>query len=174
MKDQLKIKEYEETYQKQNTDLILHIQQDEFNIQITKEDQPDLFQIPSFYQAGKGNFWIAELNDKVVGTISLLDIGNHGLALRKMFVDKNYRGSEMQPAKLLLDKAIDWARNHAINTIYLGTTPQFLAAHRFYEKNGFVEIGRSELPADFPIVKVDRVFYKFELEYAQVPVLPEY
>ncbi len=37
-----------------------------------------------FDQTGKGNFWVALYDDKVVGTISFLDIGNHQVALRKM------------------------------------------------------------------------------------------
>ena len=46
-----------------------------------------------------------------------------------------------------------------IREIYLGTTPKFLAAHRFYEKNGFAEIGKESLPEAFPIMSVDTKFY---------------
>ena len=57
-------------------DLILGIQQEEFNLPITADDQPDLKEIPAFYQVGKGNFWVARVQGDVVGTISVLDIGN--------------------------------------------------------------------------------------------------
>ena len=53
------VKEYSNEYQAQVVDLILHIQQQEYNIQITKDDQPDLFTIEEFYQTGNGNFWVA-------------------------------------------------------------------------------------------------------------------
>ncbi|MGB8001701.1 MAG: GNAT family N-acetyltransferase [Anaerobacillus sp.] len=158
------IEEFSEDYQQQVSELILHIQQNEYSIAITKEDQPDLFTIPEFYQVGEGNFWLAKLDNEVIGTISLLDIGHNQVALRKMFVKKSYRGSKFQVAKSLLNKAFDWAHDHAIQTIYLGTTPQFLAAQRFYQKNGFKEVDRRELPGEFPIVKVDKVFYKFKIE----------
>ena len=39
-------------------------------------DQPDLLQIPQFYQSGAGNFWVALDGEEVVGTVALLDIGN--------------------------------------------------------------------------------------------------
>jgi hypothetical protein len=45
--------------------------------------------------------------------------------------------------------------------IYLGTTAKFLAAHRFYEKNGFEELLQSELPARFPLMSVDTKFYRY-------------
>jgi len=71
------VKEYTNDYQQQVVDLILHIQQLEYNIAITKNDQPDLFEIEEFYQKENGNFWIALYDNKMVGTISLLDIGNN-------------------------------------------------------------------------------------------------
>ncbi|TKD69975.1 GNAT family N-acetyltransferase [Pseudalkalibacillus hwajinpoensis] len=166
MNSNFSIEEYSEEYQEQVSKLIIHIQQDEYNIQITKEAQPDLLKIPSFYQVGKGNFWLAKLGGKVIGTISLLDIDNNQVALRKMFVDRSYRGPEFQVAKMLLNKAIDWANDKSLQAIYLGTTPQFRAAHRFYEKNGFIELEREELPSNFPIMKVDKKFYKFTLKKA--------
>ncbi len=45
-------------YQPGVIDLILNMQQNEFNIPITADDQPDLKTIPAFYQKNKGNFWI--------------------------------------------------------------------------------------------------------------------
>lgn len=157
------IEEYSDDYQEQVSELILHIQQNEYNIEITKEEQPDLLNISSIYQIGMGNFWLAIVEGKVIGTISLLDIGNNQVALRKMFVDRRYRGREFQVAKTLLNKAIDWANNKSLQAIFLGTTPQFKAAHRFYHKNGFTELRSEELPNDFPIMKVDKKFYKISL-----------
>ena len=157
------VKQYFNDYQAQVVDLILHIQQQEYNIPITKKDQPDLFTIEDFYQTGNGNFWVAVYNDKVVGTISLLDIGNNQVALRKMFVDKKFRGAKFKTASLLLNNAIKWAKENSIKAVYLGTTPQFLAAHRFYEKNGFTSISFKELPENFPVLQVDKKFYQYSV-----------
>ncbi|WP_088041856.1 GNAT family N-acetyltransferase [Bacillus sp. EAC] len=157
------VKEYSNEYQAQVVDLILHIQQQEYNIQITKEDQPDLFNIENFYQSGNGNFWVALCDDKVVGTISLKDIGNNQVALRKMFVAPEYRGAQYKTASLLLNNAIKYASEKLVKEIYLGTTPQFLAAHRFYEKNGFTSVEIEDLPVNFPVMEVDKRFYKYSV-----------
>jgi N-acetylglutamate synthase-like GNAT family acetyltransferase len=163
MNGKIVVQEYESKFLNEVVDLILQIQQDEFNIAITKEDQPDLFQIEEFYQKGKGNFWVATEAEKVVGTISLLDIGNDQVALRKLFVKEEFRGKEYGTGKLLLEQAKNWAKEKDIKEIYLGTTPAFLAAHRFYEKNNFVEIREDDLPSSFPILKVDKKFYRYRL-----------
>ncbi|MBU0755372.1 MAG: GNAT family N-acetyltransferase [Planctomycetes bacterium] len=149
--------------EQQVVDLIVSIQQKEFNIPITAEDQPDLQNIPNYYQKNRGNFWVALHNEDVVGTISLLDIGNGRSALRKMFVHQHYRGPEKGTARNLLKTLLDWAKLKRFREIYLGTTPQFLAAHRFYEKNGFIAISKEDLPESFPIMEVDTKFYKYEL-----------
>lgn len=139
--------------------LILPIQQAEFEIPITIEAQPDLLDISRFYQRDNGNFWIALDGGQVVGTVALLDIGNRQAALRKMFVKATHRGAEQGVAKRLLDTVFVWCRARGVRDVYLGTTAKFLAAHRFYEKNGFREIRRDELPASFPVMAVDTKFY---------------
>ena len=145
-------------------ELIVSIQRDEFGLDIGAEQQPDLSDIPGFYQKGNGNFWVAVAEGRVVGTISLLDIGNGQAALRKMFVHRDFRGAEAGTAKRLLDTLLDWARARAIREIFLGTTEKFLAAHRFYEKNGFSETPRSQLPPAFPIMTVDTRFFRRRID----------
>ncbi|NOX34159.1 MAG: GNAT family N-acetyltransferase [Deltaproteobacteria bacterium] len=161
--NQVEIDVFSSKYQEGILNLIVNIQQEEFGIAITAKDQPDLCNIQSFYQKDKGNFWVAVLNEKAIGTISLLDIGNEQAALRKMFVSKEYRGGTYHVASMLLEKLFKWARLNKVKEIFLGTTSNFLAVHRFYEKNGFNEIVIGTLPSAFPIMKVDTKFYKFEL-----------
>ncbi len=144
-------------------ELIVGIQRDEFGIAIDLKDQPDLQNIPSFYQHGAGNFWVATLNEKLVGTIALLDIGNGQAALRKMFVAADYRGREFGVGAALLQTLMNWAKAQGLRQILLGTTDRFLAAHRFYEKNGFIEIEKSQLPAAFPVMAIDSKFYLCQL-----------
>ena len=144
-------------------DLIVGIQRGEFGIAITYDQQPDLKDIPGFYQQGAGDFWVARDGGRVVGTIALKDIGNAQVALRKMFVDAAYRGREHGVAQRLLDTAIAWARKKGVREIILGTTVKFLAAHRFYEKNGFAKVGVETLPQAFPRMAVDEIFYRLPL-----------
>jgi len=140
--------------------VILPIQREEFSVEITAADQPDLAIIPDFYQTGKGGFWVAEKDGVIVGTIGLKDIGNDQAALRKMFVAAEARGREHGTAAKLLERLFAHAANVALSEIYLGTTEKFLAAHRFYEKHGFVQVEKAELPEAFLFMKVDTRFYR--------------
>ncbi|WP_454848438.1 GNAT family N-acetyltransferase [Rhizobium binxianense] len=143
--------------------VILPIQREEFDIDITADAQPDLRVIPDFYQSGKGQFWVALRDDAIVGTLGLKDIGNDQAALRKMFVASEVRGSGHGVAAKLLDALFSHAQEQGIRDIFLGTTDKFVAAHRFYEKNGFTEIAKKDLPRSFPLMAVDSRFYRLKL-----------
>jgi N-acetylglutamate synthase-like GNAT family acetyltransferase len=99
----------------------------------------------------------------VIGTIALIDIGNFQGVLRKMFVLPEYRGQTIGVGNKLLETLIHWSQQKGLNKIYLGTTEQFKAAHRFYEKNGFIEIEKAQLPPQFPRMAVDTKFYYLNL-----------
>ncbi|PPC78214.1 GNAT family N-acetyltransferase [Pokkaliibacter plantistimulans] len=159
---------YSPEFQQGVVDLILPIQQQEFDIPVTLADQPDLLDIPNFYQHGTGNFWVAVVDGQVVGSISLLDIGNGQTALRKMFVHADWRGRERAVAQQLLQHLVQQARLQGVRDIFLGTTAKFLAAHRFYEKHGFLLIDKAELPARFPVMQVDTRFYHLPLAASAV------
>lgn len=157
------IETYCDTYKDAMIDLILDIQRNEFGVPITREEQPDLENIPDFYQKGNGNFWMALYQDEIVGTIGLIDIGNCKVALRKMFVKAEFRGKEFGIGQSLLQTAIKWSEHRQLHHIYLGTTNQFCAAQKFYEKNGFVEIDKTKLPKSFPAMRLDVKFYHYSL-----------
>ena len=159
---------YDPLHQQGVIDTILPIQQIEFKVPVTLADQPDLLDIPGFYQAGHGNFWVALADGcgtgEVVGTIALRDFGNGRAALRKMFVKGFYRGPQHGVAARLLDELLRWARDRGLHEIYLGTTAVMPAAHRFYEKNGFALIEAADLPPAFPRMAVDTRFYRKTLQ----------
>ena len=163
MTTQLTVQRYQPCHQTGVKDLILPIQNQEFGIVITAEQQPDLSDIENFYQQGSGDFWLALADDRVVGCIGLKDIGDGQAALRKMFVAEAWRGRENGVAGRLLQTLIAHARERQLSDIWLGTTAKFLAAHRFYEKNGFVNVAEAALPAAFPVMKVDTKFYHLAL-----------
>lgn len=143
--------------------LILAIQHEEFGIELTADDQPDLLSIPDFYQKDRGEFWVAHAGDgEVIGTIALRDIGGDAAALRKMFVHPDHRGAG-GPARALLDALLGHARAQGLAHLYLGTTDRFHAAHRFYARNGFRQVDPALLPATFPRMLVDTRFYALDL-----------
>jgi putative acetyltransferase len=141
----------------------LNIQQNEFNVPVTISDQPDLLDIEDFYFRKDGNFWVAVENERVIGAIALIDMGNRQSALRKMFVHKDYRGKEKGIGQLLLNTLIGWCWQKDINEVYLGTVEQLHAAKRFYERNGFVKVEKDTLPATFPLMPVDTEFFKLTI-----------
>ncbi len=77
-----------------------------------------------------------------------------------MFVHASHRGSKYGVSARLLDTLMEWARTHGTKEVYLGTTEKFLAAHRFYERNGFRQIAGNELPSSFPRMALDTRFYR--------------
>lgn len=145
--------------------LISGIQRGEFGLAITPADQPDLMNIPGFYRAGAGEFWVVEAAESagtsgvVIGCIALLDIGQGQAALRKMFVRADWRGAAHGIAAALLRTLLEHAAASNLSEIFLGTTTRFLAAHRFYEKYGFTRVEKPALPERFPVMAVDSVFY---------------
>lgn len=159
-----RIEPFQHKYEPNVIDLIEHIQVGEFDIPINEAQRHELKNIPVIFQKGNGNYWVALFNNQVIGTMAALDIGHQELALRDVFVHENYRGKERGFAKQLLDTVMTWAKAHNISKIYLGTTPAFLAAHRFYEKHGFTEIRKDELPPYFPVMEVDKKFYRYDLK----------
>jgi N-acetylglutamate synthase-like GNAT family acetyltransferase len=160
----LEIIEYDIQYQQETIDLIVGIQAGEFGVPITAEDQPDLRNVHDFYQQGNGNFWLAIDSNKVVGTIALIDIGNNQVALRKMFVDPRYRGKDKAAAWQLMQEVFAWCRLKGVKEIFLGTISQFKASHRFYEKNGFSQISKEQLPPAFPAMPLDKIFYTYSFD----------
>ncbi len=152
------------SYSQQIVDLIIPIQQIEFGVPITLADQPDLLDIENNYHATGGNFWGALHDGKVVGTIALIAIGDNKGVIRKMFVNKDFRGKEFGIAQKLLDQLVAYCRATGISDLYLGTVDILKAAIRFYERNGFVTIAEQDLPAAFPIMSADNVFCHLEIK----------
>jgi GNAT superfamily N-acetyltransferase len=144
-------------------DLVLTIQQTEFNIPITLEDQPDLQNIENYYRGSGGDSWGAFAGDRLVGSIAIISLGHGAGAIRKMFVQKEYRGRPWGIAQRLLGILMDYCGTARITGLYLGTIDLLQAAGRFYEKNGFVRIEKGKLPPWFPLMKVDDVFYSLQL-----------
>lgn len=91
------------------------------------------------------------------------DIGSGQAALRKMFVAAPFRGREFSVAARLLNRLVEESAGKGVTEVFLGTTDKFLAAHRFYEKHGFREITKVDLPASFPLISVDSKFYALSL-----------
>lgn len=161
------IEKLDNSVTEQIIDLILPIQQQEFGVNVTLADQPDLLDIEQYYLQNGGVFLGAFIGKKLVGTIAYLNMGHDAVALRKMFVNKSFRGKELGIGQKLLEEIEIICQESDIQYIYLGTVDQLKAAHRFYEKNGFERIEKNSLPSYFPLMEVDTIFYKKDLKNEQ-------
>lgn len=159
-----RIASYDNKHKNQVIELILDIQQNEFHIPISINEQQDLLTIDEHYKQGNGNFWVALNGNDVIGTIALMDIGQSRGALRKMFVAKDHRGKEKRIAQDLYDTVEAHCKSNEIYELYLGTVSVLKAAHRFYMRNGFSLIAKELLPETFPVLAVDELFFRKRIE----------
>lgn len=141
-------------------ELVLGIQTSEFGLPICAADQPDLLDIPGHYLRPGGGFWVATDRGAIVGCVGMLRIGGGQGVLRKMFVAPTHRGSPPGVARGLLHAALQGCRARGIGGLWLGTTAAFRAAHRFYAREGFELVSGDALPADFPRMAVDTLFFR--------------
>lgn len=156
--DQLEVKQF-----------VLGIQNGEFNLSFLEEQQPDLTNIREFYV--NGGFWVAKADNKIVGTIGLQRIDSRNGVLRKMFVDKDFRGQEFGTAQLLFNTLLKFAVYSKFKTIWLDTPAVAEASHKFYERNGFQLANKSNLPVGYAFLDNNSKVYKLQL--AQLLPLPE-
>ncbi len=141
--------------------LIRGIQRSEFDFDEEDFPQPELLDIENFYIASGGNFWVACLDDILVGTAAILDLGNGIAKLGRMFVHPDYRGNPWRIAQRLLDTALDWAKSKKLNKVCFETTPEPCAAHSFYRRNEFIEIDSTDFPPEYKLcVYPSRYFMK--------------
>lgn len=145
---------FEEKYQQQVKDMVLSIQNGEFNLGLTAQRQPDLHDLKAFYN-DKGNWlWVAtNTKDEVIGTIGLERLNDSQAVLRKMFIKKEYRGKALGLASNLLEILLQEARNQQFKEILLDTPLVTHAAHRFYERNGFELISNDLVPDNYILPK---------------------
>lgn len=108
-------------------------------------------------------FWVAASRGQIVGTIGLIPIGKEFAILKSMMVKKTFRGKALGVSNSLIKTAIAWCIENNLQAIYLGTMHQFISAQQFYKKNGFTEIAQQDLPSEFLINPLDKVFFQRRL-----------
>lgn len=160
----IEIRPYSPEYAGQVGPFVVGIQH-EFGVPITLADQPDLSDIEHAYVKPGGHFWLALDGKELVGTIALINAGSGIGVIRKMFVAPTFRGAPHRLGQRLLDTLMPWARAHGFTKLYLGTLEIFVAARRFYEKNGFSSFPQDKLPQAVDRIKMfhDNTYYAMEL-----------
>jgi N-acetylglutamate synthase-like GNAT family acetyltransferase len=150
---------YEPTFQTLIDDMMIRIQL-EFEEKISSPQSTKLYEA---YLLPDQKYWVASYSGKIIGTAGVVLLSNGNCVLKRMMVDPAYRGNEKQVAKQLLDQCMLWAREQHAKYMYLGTMAQFIAAQKFYQKNGFTEISTSQMPADAVLNPIDALYYSRKL-----------
>lgn len=149
-----------------NVQLIAFNSRYQTDVDLLMKEINEEFSMPVSYPNYKpklpDHYWIALDKQEVVGSVAL-NIVNDFIVLKRMFLKSAYRGKGKGISNQLMQTVFNWCNEHAVNTIYLGTMEQFIAAQKFYEHYGFIRITKQELPADFPHNPIDNVFYKLVL-----------
>ena len=86
-------------------------------------------------------FFIAREGDAVLGCAALADKGDYG-EMKSMFVSEDARGKGVADA--LIHQLEDYARELDLPVMRLETGDLLHAAHRLYERHGFVKCGPFE------------------------------
>lgn len=103
--------------------------------------------------------YIAELNQNMAGffTIRPDGVGNIGAYIRMLAVDSNFRSCGI--GTQLIDYAGKIAAAHIPN-LFLICSVENINARRFYERNGFEQVG---LLKDLAVVNHDEILYRKRL-----------
>lgn len=83
----------------------------------------------------QGTTWIAEVNGRRVGTISLVKAPDRQYQVRWFAVDPQYQG--LGVGKKLVQTLMDYAHEQGLETMYLWTVDELVAARHLYGQQGF-------------------------------------
>ncbi len=98
-------------------------------------EEPQLRYIASYFADKGGEFWIAEKDGKIVGSIGYTFSGKV-VELKHLYVDSAIRRQGLASHLCsLVEKA---AENRKVPALLLWTDTRFTNAHQLYEKRGFV------------------------------------
>jgi GNAT superfamily N-acetyltransferase len=101
---------------------------------------PELRALATYFAEAGGALWVAERDGRVIGMAATRPMGQDAAyEICKVYVAKEARGTGL--AHDLLAAAEAHARAAGAERLVLWTDTRFEAAHRFYEKRGFVRQG---------------------------------
>lgn len=144
-------------------DLILFCQNTEAHLNITMAEQPDVLAIPAYYQARGGQFWVAKAAGHVAGCIALLPVDNTTAVLKKFFTYPQFRGKNDHLGWQLYQTLVKEAQRLAFKRLVLDTPEAEHRSHRFYERQGFVQVPFAQLGVNYAFPDRHSRFYQLTL-----------
>lgn len=131
------VRRFEPSDQDQCQQLILNGLGEHFGF-IDESRNPDLHDIAQSYLSSGHDFYVAERDGQVVGTVGVLFEPGRARIVR-MSVARNHR--QQGVATALLKKCIERARDHGVPDMVAFTEPHWSDAVGFYLALGFVKYG---------------------------------
>ena len=103
---------------------------------------PDLDNIQTSFISAGDDFYVAENDGRIVGTVGLL-FGEGRARIVRMSVAQSHRKRGIATA--LLEQCIESAAQRGFREIWAYTQPEWPDAVRFYLCSGFEQLGRDEI-----------------------------
>jgi predicted metal-binding protein/GNAT superfamily N-acetyltransferase len=155
---------YEDIDKEDVINLVLHCQNDGSRPLVGIENQLDLLDIKKNYFSSGGCFWVAKDNEKLVGSIGLMNHGDGIGILKKFFVYEEYRGKSTHLGQKLYNELLTFARRNNFKTLLLDTPKNTGRAHKFYDKAGWKKVSRENLPFEFDYTYQDSDFFLLNID----------
>jgi N-acetylglutamate synthase-like GNAT family acetyltransferase len=146
--------------------LVLNIQQVEFGLELSANNQADIRDVVSYFAGDGSAFWVASTNDthQLIGCIGLEMIEGQVSVMRKFMVAQNWRGSSFGVASALHKAFLDHALLHCSKIIALSTVSVTQAAQSFYRRSGYRTWPKEQMPAGFVAGPLDVIYMIGEVQ----------
>lgn len=116
----------------------------------------DAMRLPGPYVAPLGAIWLAQSSEGAIGCVALRPISDGTAEVKRMYVDRAWRGKGV--GRALLETLIAHARTLGYHHLRLGTLSDMSAARSLYQSLGFAPIERYRADE-----MVDTEFYELDL-----------
>ena len=104
---------------------------------LEESDKKDLLNPNKIIHNG-GQIFFALENQKVIGTVAMINSSDDRFELAKMTVQEDFRGKGI--ANMLMDECLKFAKENKANEIFLISNDSLTIARNLYDKYGFKEV----------------------------------
>ena len=104
---------------------------------LEESDKKDLLNPDKIIHNGVQVFFALE-NQKVIGTVAMINSSDDRFELAKMTVQEDFRGKGI--ANMLMDECLKFAKENKANEIFLISNDSLTIARNLYDKYGFKEV----------------------------------
>ena len=104
---------------------------------LEESDKKDLLNPDKIIHNG-GQVFFALENQKVIGTVAMINSSDDRFELAKMTVQEDFRGKGI--ANMLMDECLKFAKENKANEIFLISNNSLTIARNLYDKYGFKEV----------------------------------